>query len=116
MARKVSVTDVNALQAYIQQMTAKKQQVESRVTELVSRAEALEEEIEQIRTLTEQQGDNWDDPQYTAMQEQVVQCVSAARQNTQDVESTAARIRSSMEHLSDSVGYATGVVRRLQDL
>ncbi len=116
MASKVVVRDVNELTGYCRQLASLKRELEEQATKLVALSEELKTKAAAMSSTTENQGNNWQDPQYEKLKTQITPCVTAVNATSTSVKETASTIKTQMAQVQGSIEYIQKLIRKLTDI
>lgn len=116
MAAKVIVRDVSALANYAVCIQNLKAELEYCSTELISIFDNVKSNIAMLTVLTENQKDNWMDPQYDALCYKIQKCVDTMNSTAELLKGTFATISTQLDGIQQSIGYINKLVQHLRDI
>lgn len=116
MASRVSVNDIDELANYCSQLDSLKRELEENATKLVALSEELTTKATAMGSSTEQQGNNWQDPQYETLRSQITPCITAVNATSAVVRETSLTIKTQMAQVQESIDYIQQLIRKLNDI
>ena len=116
MAGRVVVHSVEQLSNYCSQLNTLKNDLETKAGQLKSLSDELTEKAQQLNSATQEQGSNWQDPQYEKLKGEIEPCVAAVNATSTSVGETANTIKSQMQKVEESIQYIRGLIAKLNEI
>lgn len=116
MAAKVVVRDINGLDGYCRRLISLKSELETNAEKLVGLAEELNTKASAMSSATDSQGENWQDPQYEKLKEEITPCVTSINATSVSVKETAATIKKQMAQVQVSIAYLQKLLVNLKEI
>ena len=116
MAGKVVVHSVESLSGYCQRLSALKAELESASSKLLSLSDELKDKALAMGNATNEQGGNWQDPQYEKLKGEITPCITAVNATSSSVRETVATIKGQMTQVEGSIAYIRQLVHKLNDI
>ena len=115
MAEVVVVHSVEELEGYCHALISLKAEIEDKSHQLKQLSEKLQDAAGNICSATDQQGNNWQDPQYYTLRERLEPVVGAINKTSEDAEATARIVKKQSADIDDSINYIKRLISHLRE-